>query len=373
MVDKSLPGLRLSEPVRPVFGRGRVVSIEGDPGAAYLERAIQEAERKPNGEWARTIIGGDEAMTRESRFGIVTLQNAPWTTLVEHWQYLDELGLDSVWVADHFTNPFFPSEPWLEGWTLLSALAAHTGRIRLGTMVTNISLHNPAVLARQALTVDHVSGGRLELGIGAGGAPADHTMTGIPDWDPPERAARLREFVEILDQMLRNEVTTYQGRYYRVEGAEMHPAPVQKPRPPLMVAALGPKTLKTAARYADSWNTLADPGQSVQQGLETTRQRNEMLDEYCTEIGRDPGEISRSLLAWPFMPETPFDSDDAFHDLVGRYREVGINEFIFYWFRKEALEYGYDRSMVERSVDRAMLERLATGVIPALRSSTGQT
>ena len=218
--------------------------------------------------------------------------------------------------------------------------------------------------------MDHVSGGRLELGIGAGGAETDHTMTGAPDWNPPERAARLREVVEILDQMLRNEVTTYQGHYYRVENSEMHPAPIQKPRPPLTVAALGPKTLKIAARYADSWNTLADPGQSVQQVLETTRQRNDMLDEYCTQIGRNPDEITRSLLAWPLMPETPFGSNDAFHDLVGRYREVGINEFIFYWLREEALEYGYDRSMVERSVDRETLERLATEAIPSLRAST---
>jgi alkanesulfonate monooxygenase SsuD/methylene tetrahydromethanopterin reductase-like flavin-dependent oxidoreductase (luciferase family) len=307
-------------------------------------------------------------MKRELRFGVATLQNAPWNTLVERWQCLDEFGFDSAWVADHFVNPFFPSEPFLEGWTLLSALATHTRRIRLGTMVTNISLHNPAVLAKQALTVDHVSGGRLELGVGAGGAPADHTMTGIPDWDPPERAARLREAVEIVDRMLRDEVTTYRGRYYQVEGAEMHPAPIQKPRPPLTVAALAPKSLRTAARYADSWNSLVDPGLSVQQALETTRQRNEMLDEYCTQIGRDPGEISRSLLAWPFMPETPFDSDDAFHDFVGRYREVGIDEFIFYWLREEALEYGYDRSMVERSADRATLERLAGEVIPALRA-----
>lgn len=107
---------------------------------------------------------------------------------------------------------------------------------------------------------------------------------------------------------------------------------------------------------------------SVQQALETTRQRNEMLDEYCAQIGRDPGEITRSLLVWPFMPETPFDSNDAFHDLVGRYREARMNEFIFYWLREEALEYGYDRSMVERSVGRETLERLATEVIPKLRA-----
>ena len=108
---------------------------------------------------------------------------------------------------------------------------------------------------------------------------------------------------------------------------------------------------------------------SVQLALETTRQRNEMLEEYCVQIVRNPGgEITRSLLAWPFTPETPFDSNDAFHDLVGRYREVVIDEFHFYWLREEALEYGYDRSMVERSADRETLECLATEVIPKLRA-----
>ena len=236
-------------------------------------------------------------------------------------------------------------------------------------MVTNISLHNPAVLARQALTVDHVSDGRLELGIGAGGAPIDHAMTGVPDWEPPERAARLREFVEIVDRLLRDETTSYQGRYYRIENAEMHPAPVQKPRPPLTVAALGPKTLRTAAEYADSWNFFPEYGLTAREALEQTARRNRMLDECCAELGRDPGEISRSLLAIPRMVDAPFDSDDAFHDFVGRYREAGIDEFIFYWWREDTLAYGYDRHIVDRSLDRAMLERLATEAIPALRGS----
>jgi alkanesulfonate monooxygenase SsuD/methylene tetrahydromethanopterin reductase-like flavin-dependent oxidoreductase (luciferase family) len=130
-------------------------------------------------------MGRAKSVPQVLHFGVMTIQNISWPALVERWQYLDELGFDSAWVADHFTNPWYPDEPWFEGWTLLSALATHTRKIRLGTMVTNISLHNPAVLARQALTVDHVSGGRLELGIGAGGAPTDHTMTGVPDWDPP--------------------------------------------------------------------------------------------------------------------------------------------------------------------------------------------
>jgi len=297
----------------------------------------------------------------------MTLQNAPWATLLERWLLLDELGFDSVWVADHFAMSTRPGDPWLEGWTLLAALASHTKRLRVGTMVTNIALHNPAVLARQALTVDHVSGGRLELGIGAGGATTDHAMTGVPNWDPPERAARLREYVEIVDHLLRNEVTTYRGRYYRIEDAEVHPAPIQKPRPPLTLAAWGPTTLKLAARYADSWNTLARPGISTQQALETTREHNRMLDEYCVQVGRDPDKVSRSLLAWPLMPEAPFDSDDAFHSFVGRYREAGIDEFIFYWLRENALEYGYDGRMVERSADREILERIAAESIPTLR------
>ena len=309
-------------------------------------------------------------MERSLRFGVMTIQNVPWPTLVERWRYLDELGFDSAWVADHFTNPWYPNESWLEAWTLLSALAVHTERIRLGTMVTNISLHNPAVLAKQAMTVDHISNGRLEPGIGAGGAPTDHAMTGIPNWESRERAARLREFVEIVDQMLRNEMTTYLGRYYHVEDSQMHPAPVQKPRPPLTLAALGPRTIKTAAEYADSWNFFPEHGLTVQQALEQTARRNRMLDDYCSEVGRDPQDITRSLLAIPRMVDAPFDSDDAFHDFVGRYREAGIDEFILYWWREDALEYGYDRALVERSVDRETLERLATEVIPRLRAGS---
>ncbi|HET7271777.1 MAG TPA: LLM class flavin-dependent oxidoreductase, partial [Rubrobacter sp.] len=211
--------------------------------------------------------------------------------------------------------------------------------------------------------------GRLELGIGAGGAPTDHAMTGVPNREPRERAARLREFVEIVDQMLRNDVTTYRGSYYQVEDSQMHPAPVQKPRPPLTLAALGPRTIKIAADYADSWNFFPEYGLTVQQALEQTARRNRMLDDYCSEVGTDPRKITRSLLAIPRMVDSPFASDDAFHDFVGRYREAGINEFIFYWWREDAIEYGYDRSFVERSLDQETLERLATEALPRLRAS----
>src|SRR5215210_1654716 len=118
-------------------------------------------------------------MSRQARFGIITIQNAPWATMVERWQHIEALGFDSVWVADHYVNPYQPTQPWFDGWTLLTALATQTTTIRLGALVTNITLHNPAVLARRALTVDHISNGRLEVGLGSGGAgDVSYPMTG---------------------------------------------------------------------------------------------------------------------------------------------------------------------------------------------------
>lgn len=169
--------------------------------------------------------------------------------------------------------------------------------------------------------------------------------------------------------MLRNEETTYRGHHYRVKNANMRPAPVQQPRPPLTLAAWGPKTLRVAAEYADSWNFApVQPNLTPEQNLHETARRNRMLDDYCLELGRDPAAITRSLLVFPRASDDPFDSDDAFHDFVGSYREIGIDEFIIYWWREDALEYGYDRSIVERCADREMIEHLATETIPALRA-----
>jgi alkanesulfonate monooxygenase SsuD/methylene tetrahydromethanopterin reductase-like flavin-dependent oxidoreductase (luciferase family) len=167
------------------------------------------------------------------RLGVMTLPHLPWPVMVEQWRRLEELGYDSAWNCDHFVHRDAPSLPWFEGWTQLAALAARTSRIRLGSLVTSITYRNPAIPAREALTVDHVSSGRLELAVGAGGSPLDATMTGVGVWEAPERMRRYREFVAITDALLRDRVTTYHGQYYRVQDAEMHPAPVQQPRPPL--------------------------------------------------------------------------------------------------------------------------------------------
>lgn len=301
------------------------------------------------------------------RFGIMTLQNLGYATLVERWKLLDALHFDSVWLGDHFVNPFAPAQPWFEGWTLLAALAAQTSRIRLGTLVSSITLRNPALLARQAMTVDHISGGRLNLGIGPAGRPLDHTMTGSEPWGAPERVGRFREFVELVDHLLREPETTYQGRYYRAHEAMMNPLPVQQPRPPLTLAAHGPSMLKLVARYADAWNSLGKPGVSAEESFQITRERNQMLDEFCVQAGRDPAAIARSFLCG-FTPERPFASLDAFDEFVGRYREIGFNEFIFYWLPERGHSAFSDHGLESsRITDQSMLERIANDAIPRLR------
>jgi len=299
-------------------------------------------------------------MTHPIRFGIVTAQNLPWPTLVEHWQHVEALGYDSVWVADHFINPHAIEGDWLDGWSLLAALATQTRTIRIGTLVTNIIYRNPALIARQAQTLDHISGGRLELGIGATSErDPSQAMMGIENWSTPERVQRFREVVEIVDAMLRQEITTYQGRHYQVKEARLRPPSIQKPRPPLTLAAMGPTTLKVAAKYADTWNTYGGWGLTAEQSLETLRQQSGQLDEFCAQIGRDPKEIRHSFLVG-LTGDTPFASLQAFHDFIGRYHEIGFSEFIFY--------YDYPAIPLDKSMDREMLERIATQAIPMIRS-----
>lgn len=289
------------------------------------------------------------------RFSAGTLQNHPLPALIDRWRYLDDLSFDTLWLTDHFANPYGPGDPWFDGWTLLSGLVAHTPRARLGVLVTNITYRNPALLARQALTLDHLSAGRLELALGPGGQPSDYAMTGVGPWDAPERAARCAEFIELVDQLLRQKHTTWTGRYYRVADAVMRPGPVQQPRPPLTIAAHGARMLRVAARYADVWNSLGGLREGTPaQALAETRERAARIDVYCAELGRDPATLRRSFLAG-FTPDRPFASVDAFEDFIGRYRELGMDEFIFFYKPRHATP--------------ELWERIAREVMPRLRQT----
>ncbi len=294
------------------------------------------------------------------RFSILTIQDKPWPTLLRQWQLIETLGYDTAYIADHFGNLPGSASPWFDAWTLLPALAVHTTRLRIGTLVTNFIYRNPALIAQQAQTLDHISGGRLELGIGAtDSSDTSHAMTGVEVWPNPERVARFREVVAIIDQMLRQPVTTYHGAYYRVDGAETRPPTVQIPRPPITIAAHGKATLRIAARYADRWNTYGAWRAPHAEALATLRANIDLLDRFAQEAGRNPRDIARSFLVG-LTDAAPFASLAAFHDYIGPLIELGIDEFIFY--------YDYHRLPPERCLTRDMLERLASDVLPALRA-----
>jgi F420-dependent oxidoreductase-like protein len=278
------------------------------------------------------------------RFGIIRNNTLSWEETIAQWHRFEEAGFDSVWTCDHFQRPSDPGGPHLDAWTILAAVAAGTSRVRLGVLVSSNTFRHPALLAKQAVTVDHVSNGRLELGIGTGWFREEHDRFGIPFPPAPELVGRFRETVEIVDQLLRQDVTSYEGRHYRLTEAPFRPGPVQKPRPPLTLGAHGPRMLRLVARYADRWNSYATVAEM--------RTRNEAIDRACVEIGRDPGTIIRSLYGWPKVIGTdPWESRDAFDDVVGRYREAGMNEFIF---------------EPPREGQWATMERIAAEVIPGL-------
>ncbi|MFP6743695.1 MAG: LLM class flavin-dependent oxidoreductase, partial [Alphaproteobacteria bacterium] len=170
-------------------------------------------------------------MAHDLQFQVLVLPSAPWDVLIERYTYIEDLGFDSIGIGDHFVDWNNPSLPWLEAWTVLAAIARETSRIRLATAVAQFPLRNPALLARQALTLDHLSNGRFTLGLGTGLTidPA-YDMMGIPNWGPKERVARFREYVQAVDRMLSNETSSFHGEYYQIDGAVMNPRPIQKPR-----------------------------------------------------------------------------------------------------------------------------------------------
>ncbi|HCF75144.1 MAG TPA: LLM class flavin-dependent oxidoreductase [Gammaproteobacteria bacterium] len=285
-------------------------------------------------------------------FGLCTDQNLSFDTLVERWQYFEELGFDSVWDCDHFNQTSDPDSPYFEGWTLLAALAVQTSSIRIGVLVSCNTFRHPGLLAQQALTVDHISNGRLELGMGAGYQEGEHTRFGIALPLPGDRRRAFHEAVEIVDSLLRNKVTTFDGRYYQLDGAYVRPASVQKPRPPLVLAAHKRLMLRVCAEFADTWNSSGS--------IEEMRERNGILNEHCAALGRDPKQIRRSWYGWASkmaaqgLPD-PWESVNAFEEVVGRYRESGVNEFIIDQPRPE--QFG-------------VLETIAADLIPKLRQSS---
>lgn len=261
------------------------------------------------------------------RVGVVVVQNVAWPQWRERVLEVERLGFDGVYVWDHLVHRTQErADPLFDGLTALAAAAAFTSTIRLGTMVAAPIFRHPVVLANQAMTIDQISGGRLELGIGAGGAVLDHEVLDIPRFSTAEQYERFEDTVTIVDAVLRGEADA-DGTHYRTRGMAVAPGPVQQPRPPLTLAAHGPRTLRLAARYADVWNSITTRDVPAEQALADAAEQSKLLDRYAEEIGRDPASIRRSVLIgsddWPVLRST-----GEFRDAVLRYREAGVDDVI---------------------------------------------
>jgi alkanesulfonate monooxygenase SsuD/methylene tetrahydromethanopterin reductase-like flavin-dependent oxidoreductase (luciferase family) len=292
-------------------------------------------------------------------------QVVPWPVLRDDVRYLESLNFGTVWLGDAYLLPPGYGQDVLEAWTTLGALAACTERVRLGTMITNVSLRHPAMLAKHAATVDRICAGRLELGLGAGiDAPGDRSALGLLELAPAARVDRLREAVVVVDGLLRGQKVTHHGEYYDLDGATVEPSPLQQPRPLLAIGGTGKRALRVVAEHADMWASDV-PGATMQEAVAAMRERNQLLDEYCSASNRDPAALERAAVFGWSDAGSPFASRDAFDDFVGRYREAGVQRFVFS-FGSAATPAPYDAWVASgRWATRETLEAFAAEAMEA--------
>ncbi|UCG40013.1 MAG: LLM class F420-dependent oxidoreductase [Acidimicrobiia bacterium] len=302
-----------------------------------------------------------------------------WSTMVDVAQTIERAGYESLWVYDHFhTVPVPTQEVTYEAWTLMAALATVTDTVRLGQMCTCNSYRPPSYLAKVAASIDVISGGRVEMGIGAGWYAHEYAGYGYPFPKPSERIGQLREGVEIMQRMWTEDEVHFEGKHYTLEGAICQPKPIQDPHIPFWVAGGGEQlTLRVAARYAQYTNFGAN--------LEEFNHKSDVLRGHCEDIGRDFGEITRSKNFNVICAATEAEVDALVAELVDRYRpfigdeaaEAAPNRWGFLRGTPEQLaetlrpwaDVGMDYAIIyfpEAAYDTAGLDLFASEVMPAL-------
>ncbi|MGH2572221.1 MAG: TIGR03560 family F420-dependent LLM class oxidoreductase [Actinomycetota bacterium] len=223
------------------------------------------------------------------RLGLkVNQHQLDWPELLSRVRYAEEHGFDGAWLFDHLKpQEGDPAGPCMEGWTLLAALAASTERIRLGVMVTGVTFRHPSILAVEAVTVDHVSSGRVELAIGAASFEEEHRELGIAFPGARERTERLEEAVQLMRLLMTKDAASFDGRHYRLDQATYRPRPVQQPHPPIWIGASGDRlTIPIVARQADAWHCFGS--------FEELPGKTRILEEHAARAGRDPSGIARA-------------------------------------------------------------------------------
>lgn len=242
-----------------------------------------------------------------------------WDELVGRVRFAEEAGFDGAWVFDHFKAMYGdPSGPCFEAWTLLSALGAATSRIRLGALVTGVTYRHPSILATEAVTVDHVSNGRLELSLGAAWFEPEHRELGIDFPSEGERGRRLEEALQVVKLLMTEDGASFDGRYYRLDNASYNPKPVQQPHPPVWIGAGGEKVmLPVAGRHADVWHGF---------GHVTELDRKwRIVADAAEAAGRDPAAITRST---SLSISEPWDEVKR---TAAALRDAGIGYLVVSW------------------------------------------
>ena len=275
---------------------------------------------------------------RPMRFSIWPVAQQPFDEVLDVARHAEASGWDGVWFADHFMadrdGPVPEETPTLEAGSVVAALAAAVPRVRIGTLVYGATYRHPAVVANMAATVDHVSAGRFVLGVGAGWQVNEHEQYGITLPPVKERIDRFEEYLEVVASLLRQERTTFAGRYFQLTEALCEPKPVQDPLP-ILVGASGDRMLRITARHADAWNTWGLPPRLAERGA--------VLDAACVKAGRDPHSVERSAQALLFMTDDAAKADaligrvnrpayggppERVAEVVAAYSDAGVDELI---------------------------------------------
>lgn len=270
------------------------------------------------------------------RVGVVILPDATWPELRARWVEAEARGFRTSWTYDHLSWRSLRDGPWLGTVPLLAAVAEATTHVRFGTLVTSPNFRHPGLLAKDAMTLDQISGGRFDLGIGAGGAGFDASVLGQNPLELTQRAARFEEFVGALDGLLREPASSHSGEYFTVNESRTHPGCSQQPRVPFTIAAAGPRALRVAARYGSAWVTYGPmrAHTSPADWFGAVAQQSSRLDEECERVGRDPASLTRMLLVGLEL-EWPQLSIGAWDDFCGRASGLGFSNVAIHWPRPQ--------------------------------------
>jgi alkanesulfonate monooxygenase SsuD/methylene tetrahydromethanopterin reductase-like flavin-dependent oxidoreductase (luciferase family) len=289
------------------------------------------------------------------RVGIVILPDQRWSVASSRWSRAEAYGFAHAWTYDHIGWRDLVNGPWFDAVPTLTAASLVTSRIRLGTMVASPNFRHPAHFAREVTALDDISGGRLLLGVGAGGiAGYDTIVLGRGPLAPRVQVDRFAEFLDVLDAILRGDPVTRHGAHYTVTDARGTPGCVQVPRVPFVVAASGPRSMRLAARHGAGWVTTGAAADGVDGWWRAVAEASRRFDDALDATGRDRSTIDRYLMLDPVCPVFSLSSADYFAEAVGRAAELGFTDVVTHWPRTSSWFAG----------DEVVLETVAAEVLP---------